>query len=102
MRAYQPGFQSDSFAEECGAFNQLLLVKANGPQYGIGNRSRVGVKQGQPRLLIGFFQPTLLNKRDGRLEGLAPLDTARRGLSTSREARVSRLRRPEKQEAGHQ
>jgi hypothetical protein len=102
MRTCQAGLQPDSFTEERGAFDQSLLLKPNGAQDGIGDRPRVGVTQGKLRLVIGVFQPPLLNKRDGPLEGLAPRDAAQRALSGIRGARINRLRRPQKQEPGHQ
>jgi hypothetical protein len=55
----------------------------------------VGVTRDKRRLLIGFLQPTLLNKRDDRLEGFAPFDADGRALSNGRRARVNRLRRGE-------
>ena len=102
VRAGQAGLQPDRFTEERGAFDQPVLLKPNGAQHRIGDRPRVRVTQGKPRLLIGLFQPLLLNKRDGPLERLAPRDAAQRALSGITGVRVSRLRRPQKQEPGYQ
>jgi len=102
MRTCEAGLQPDRFAEERGAFDQSLLLKPNGAEHGIGDSPRVGVTQGKLRLLIGFFQPPLLNKRDSPLEGLAPRGAAHRELSSIARVRVSRLRRSYKKEPGYQ
>jgi len=102
VRTCQAGLQPDRFTEERGAFDESLLLKPNSAQHRIGDSARVGVTQRKLRLLIGFFQPSLLNERDSLLKGLAPRDAARCALSGIPGVRVSRLRRPQKEEPGYQ
>ena len=98
MCAYGAGLQPDRFPEERGAFIESLLRKANGTEHRIGPGTGVWVTERTPRLPVRLFQASLLNKRNGTLEGLAPVNTDGR----SRPARISRYRKPDKQEAEQQ
>ncbi len=69
----EAGLQPDRLLEKLGAFAQSVLLKTNGAQDRPRDRSRLGVGEGQPGLLLGLVQPPLADQTGGPLQGFVRL-----------------------------
>ena len=82
--AEQARLQPDRLLEQSGALVEPLLLEPDGAENGTGDGPRLGIGERQPRLLLSFLEPSLLDQH-------APPSGAPRGRRLARPSLEHRL-----------
>src|SRR5712664_3422133 len=71
----QPRIKADRLLEKINTFWESILLKPDGAEHRISHGACLRIGKGQMGLLIGFYQPSLLDQNDCFLESFARISS---------------------------